>query len=609
MKKLLAIILALALLTALFAGCGAAASSEAASASQEASVAEVSEAEAPAEEQAEPAPAEEAVEPSAAEEAASVEEAEEAEEPQEVVYENVADKYMAESVETNAHYYEMVEGVEPATEYPLSDGSETVSIYHTFSAFIWGDLAASYSDFAIMPAVEEATGVSLEFVEVSDSAASEQFNLLIASGDTPDLMGMNSYSGKAVSALEDDVIYDLTDMVAEDMPYYAALVDTMDDYTKKTLYTSDDSILEIYTLASNVIGEQGLSYRSDWAEEVGITEIATIDDLYDYLMAVNEIYDCTYPIFIDGSAVLEGFTGAFGTPGITLESTDLGMKMDGDTVVATIADETFRNYVENFNRFYSSGLIKDDFYSESYGPDYINAYIIDDKCAVSTIRSDKFTTLQESASAPDFKFEALAPLTSEGIDEYAFNQKRSMVGNGSYSITTNCEDPELVCRFVDWFFSPNAYMLNNYGEEGVSFEYNEDGNPVYTDLIVNNPDGYNTMSIRNFYTQPLFPFYQNAVSLFYSYDEVELSAFDMWNNNGTDACSMPTLNLTTDESSEYADYASTIYTYASEQILKWMIGEEELTDDSWNTYVEQCEAMGLADAVAIYQNVYDRMYK
>ena len=40
-----------------------------------------------------------------------------------------------------------------------------------------------------------------------------------------------------------------------------------------------------------------------------------------------------------------------------------------------------------------------------------------------------------------------------------------------------------------------------------------------------------------------------------------------------------------------------------------MIGEVELTDESWDAFVAQCESMDLPRCVEIYQTVYDRMYK
>lgn len=525
-----------------------------------------------------------------------------------VEYATMAEKYAAMSKETNESYKALQEGVGTDISYPLDD-AETLTMWRVFSAFIWNGLMESYADMPTMPIIEEATGVHMEFREVPDSAAYEQFNLRIASGDYTDLMAMDYYSGGVEAAFEEDIVLDLTDLVDEHMPNYMTLVDTMDDYTLKSIYTEDGRILRIWTLASNVVSEQGLSYRADWAEEFGFDKLVTVDDMFDYLSAVQSKYNCTYPIFIDNSASLEGFTGSFGAVGMNLGWTDLGMMLEGDTVVSSVTHDGYRKYIEAFNKFYSAGLIKDNFYNEAYGPDYINAYVMEDNCAVTAIRGDKFTTMTENAISPTFRFEATAPLVEKEGDTYKFLMKTSHTGMGNMSVTTACENPEMALEFMNWFYTWDGYMVTNYGEEGVCFEYNEDGDPVYTDFIVHNPDGYNVMNLRNMYTNPVFNNYVNATAVFYTYDEVELSAFEIWNNNGSDEGSMPTLSLTTDENAEYADIASTVYTYASEQVLKWMIGEAELTDESWNAYVDQCNAMDLERCVEIYQTVYDRMYK
>lgn len=607
MKKLFAMLLALCMLLSLFAGCGGAAASAPASAG-EVSAEEPAEASEPEEEEPEAVP-EEIPEAVSAEEA-SVEEAPVEEGPAEINpedYDSMADMYFDMSKRTNEMYEELQKDID-LISYPLEDAQE-LTMWRVFSAFIWNGLMNSYADMPTMPLIEEATGVTMKFIEVSDSAAYEQFNLTIATGDFPDLMAMDYYSSGVTSAYEDDVIIDLTDLVEEHMPNYMAVVDIMDDYTKKSLYTDEGQILRIWTLASNVVEEQGLSYRADWADEFGIDSIVTVDDMYDYLMKANEKYQMTYPIFIDNSAVLGGFTGAFGTTGINLGWTDLGMMLDGDKIVSSLTSDGFRNYIDAFHKFYSSGLIKDDFYSESYGPDYINAYVQDDQCAVTAIRGDKFPTMTANAISPTFRFEALAPLVEKEGDVYKFNMKTAHTGMGNMSITTGCEVPEMALEYMNWFYTFEGYMVTNYGEEGVCFEYNEDGVPVYTDFIVNNPDGYNVMNLRNMYTNPVFNNYVNATAVFYTYGETQLSAFNVWNNSGTDECSLPTLSLTTEENAEFANIATTVYTFAVEQILKWMIGEAELTDEAWDAYVAQCDSMDLARCVEIYQEVYDRMYK
>lgn len=597
-KSILALLLAFSMLATMLSGCGGSNASSVApapaSSAEESTPSEV------------PAPAPEDSTPAAEPETSAAEESALEEAP--VEYATMAEKYAAMSHDTNEAYKELEDGVGTEISYPLADG-DTLTMWRVFSAFIWSGLMDSYADMPTLPIIEQATGVNMKFIECSDSAAYEQFNLTIATGDYPDLMAMDYYSGGVTAAYEDDVIIDLTDLVDENMPNYKTLIDTMDDYTKKSIYTDDDRILRIWTLASNVVSEQGLSYRADWAKEFGMNAPVTVDDMFDYLTAVKNQYNCTYPIFIDNSAVLEGFTGAFGTAGINLGWTDLGMMMDGDTVVSSLTDEHFRNYIEAFHKFYAAGLIKDDFYSESYGPDYINSYVSNDQCAVTSIRGDKFTTMTAAAIAPTFDFQAMAPLVENEGDTYKFRMRTSHTGNGNMSITTGCENPEMAAKFMNWFYTYDGYMVTNYGEEGVCFEYDENGDPVYTDFIVHNPDGYNVMNLRNMYTNPVFNNYTNATAVFYTYDEVELSAFDIWNNNGTDECSLPTLSLTTDENAEYANIATTVYTFATEQILKWMIGEAELTDESWSSYVQQCESMDLARCVEIYQTVYDRMYK
>ena len=377
-----------------------------------------------------------------AEEISAEEPAETAEEPEEVEYASMSDKYFAMTVETNHKYKELQDGVKDVISYPL-DGGETLSMWRVFSAFIWNGLMNSYAEAPTMPLIEEATGVKMNFIECSDSAAWEQFNLTIASGDYPDLMSMDYYSGGVASAYDDEIIIDMTDLIETEMPNYKAVLDTMDDYTMKSVYTDDDKMLRIFTFVSNVVSEQGLSYRADWAEENGMDAIVTTDDMFDYLSYVKATYDCRYPIFIDNSGVLEGFTGAWGTPGINLGWTDLGMYLEGDTVVSTLTDEHFRNYLEGFHRFYEAGLIKDDFYSEGYGPDYINSYVSEDQCAVTSIRGDKFTTMTEAAISPTFHFVATAPLVEEEGGSYDFLMKTNYIGMGNMSITTGCDDPEL----------------------------------------------------------------------------------------------------------------------------------------------------------------------
>ena len=164
MKKLLAIVLSLTLVAALFAGCGDKTASAPVSAS--------------APEQSAPAVAEET--PAASEPGSAADSA--------------AD---AAPVEMAAHDVNFPGFEDAQLDYsnecslPLSeDGAELTML--TTAVNLMGDLGNlginNYNDFEYMQELEARTGVHVETTEVNFFTASEQYNVMLASGDYPDLL-------------------------------------------------------------------------------------------------------------------------------------------------------------------------------------------------------------------------------------------------------------------------------------------------------------------------------------------------------------------------------------------------------------------------------------
>ena len=68
----------------------------------------------------------------------------------------------------------------------------------------------------------------------------------------------------------------------------------------------------------------------------------------------------------------------------------------------------------------------------------------------------------------------------------------------------------------------------------------------------------------------------------------------------------PTLAFTAEEAEDMAQINSDIYTHVATEISKFMMGESELNDDTWNAYVAEVEAMGLAELQSFYETAYSR---
>lgn len=499
-----------------------------------------------------------------------------------------------------------------AVSYPLNDGV-TLTLWKVFSSFIWGELMSSYEQMPSLPIIEEKTGVKLDFLEPSDSAATEQFNLMIVSGDYPDLVGVGQYyTGGTTMAYQDGVCLDLTDLLPANAPDFYALVQNLDDYSKKTIYNEEDQILALTGIndSTKVYRESGLAARYDWLEQWGMEVPTTVEGLYQYAKMAKAEYDCAFPIFIDNSSVTGGFTQAFGIPGFSIGMSDLALMMNGKTVESSVSSDNFKKYIEYINKIYSEGLVAKDFYSATYGPDYINAFVSADGCAVCNIMGDKFETMRKAAKDPDFKFAAIPNLVLNEGDTYQFQPKTSQAGgmNGSISISTCCQSPETALKYLNWFFTKEGSLLSTYGIEDKTYTLDADGNPQFTDFVLNNPDGFNLMTVKNCYTNPILPSLGNQEALYNTYADYQKEAMELWAEGG-DECSMPTLSLSGEEASEYAALATDISSYVSETVLKWMVGEEVLTDEAWSAYKEQLKTMGINRALEIYQGAYDRLYK
>lgn len=191
MKKL-SLILAAAMILMLFAACGTASETASAAVSAEESVQNAEESvQAAAEENGEPE--ESSDQEGSAGEPAETEELE-ADEPEEEL---------------------------AVTEYlPLAE-TESFSYFFSFPPMFEG-FADGPMDYLMYTESQERLNVEIEWEAVSIIAANEQFMLMVAGGDYTDCIQnfTGLYSGGVDEALENEILIDLTDLLAEYAPEY-----------------------------------------------------------------------------------------------------------------------------------------------------------------------------------------------------------------------------------------------------------------------------------------------------------------------------------------------------------------------------------------------------
>ena len=66
------------------------------------------------------------------------------------------------------------------------------------------------------------------------------------------------------------------------------------------------------------------------------------------------------------------------------------------------------------------------------------------------------------------------------------------------------------------------------------------------------------------------------------------------------------MKLTADESDSIGSAYTDLQTYIESTVLKWMVGEAELTDAAWDDFTATCRSLDLDKIIEVYTGAYER---
>ncbi|MGI5936047.1 MAG: hypothetical protein ACOX7I_04500, partial [Oscillospiraceae bacterium] len=144
----------------------------------------------------------------------------------------------------------------------------------------------SVADTSVFKAMEEITGVTFDAVSVAGNVARDAFNILINSGEYPDIIGNLSMLYKGLDAAVDDgVAIDLMPYLEEYSPNFWYLINQKPELRK--YLTTDEGRIVRYTSFSmeGALTQLGYVIRQDWLEDLGMEVPQTYEELHDTLTA------------------------------------------------------------------------------------------------------------------------------------------------------------------------------------------------------------------------------------------------------------------------------------------------------------------------------------
>ena len=563
MKRVLAMILAFMMLLSLMAGCGGAgeaASSEPAGQSVEETAG--AEAEPPA---VEPEPAQETVEAASAEESAEEPEAEPEPEP------------------------------EPPY-FPLEE-AEHISMWFAYPP-IFSEYADGPEEYLIFTEASARLNVDLEVIGVSMAGANEQFNLMIASGEYPDIIERFGayYQNSIDSALDDEIAIELTDYLDDWAPDFQA-VRTRDEQTERITATADGRVAGFYTFETNGAPDTGPFVRMDFLAGLGLEIPETLDDWARALEGFSSQYGAGLGLPSGGMTKFASIESNFGITS--------GMYQVNEEVKFGQAEQGFQDYLTMMNEWFTKGYICKDFFSEALSA---SSYMTDQNLISSGAAGIFFGNLNTADAYAgqildeNAEVEPLAYPVSGGEKNHFASVGTPMLWG---VVSTDCGNPELAIRFLNYYFTEEGQMLANYGVEGLTYEM-EDSKPVFTDIIRNNPEGMNLDVALTLYTcgtGSICTLVNNDKNLSL-YSDLQNAAVASWRAQVDNANIILSVSMTPDEASEYYSLMSDIQTYYEQAVPEFIMGNRDLA--AFDAYVDTMNSMGLDRCIEIYQTAYDR---
>lgn len=574
--RLTSLLLILCLLTALLAGCGEETASEN-TASSAASVEETAEATQAPETEA-PAVPDSTEEPPEA--ASTVEEG-----PSDL-----------EGSDT-----EIVRTYTEAQQLPLTEEPVTLTAWDYVVPPVMAVITDYGVDGQVYAELQKRTGVTLEFTTANLLTASDSMSLMVAANELPDIIfnfGM-FYTGNMDDLIEGEIIVDFAEY--EDlMPNYFDILNNNPSIARD-VYTEDGAVPLAENIQDSLIPSSGPAIRQDWLDADGLDTPVTVDDLHEVLKTFQSENDCQYPLWIAANGA-NTLGSAFGVS-VNGENNALGgwIYQDGK-VQYCVPMDGFRDYVQLIADWYSEGLISPDFVSQTMNNTATDDEIVGNASGFFTTSVNGLTNL--SGYEPDSNVQPVRAMVLEEGDLNGFDDAgTSRVSKGGAAVACSCSEIELAVQIIDYCYSDDGILLNNYGVEGVSFEYDDNGEPVLTDLVTNNPDGYDFALALIKYTSSTPCSICINERNFLGYTDAQVAAIDLWLRN-TDSVMAPGAVWTVDNQTEYSGIVSDLGSYVSTMCLQFITGEKSM--DEWDSFIEEVTSSFDVDRMTeLYQEAVD----
>lgn len=315
--------------------------------------------------------------------------------------------------------------------------------------------------------IRENKGVDIKLTLVMSDYA-DKCKTLIATGDMPDVMLLDR-AGVAVPMQSEGMFLCVSDYFDQMPNYMKAQEKNVNLYRFGTAEGKSNYLLT--ATAFRYTGATAPAVRMDMLAKSGMEAPKNYEELYALLKNLKEQNPDGFPVSSRWS-----YSRVFETMAYPMGSGwDMYWEPRENKWVFGPATDDFKDVVAYFAQMYADGILDPDFSVNESGnfKERFSAGVSSYHFENSSFLMGYNPILKDSVG-PDAYFD----LTPVPANKYGESRQ---VGWGLYNyddaivVNGDAENPEQIIKILDWFYSEEALELTNWGIEGVSFRYNEEG--------------------------------------------------------------------------------------------------------------------------------------
>ncbi|MDR1469425.1 MAG: extracellular solute-binding protein [Spirochaetaceae bacterium] len=453
--------------------------------------------------------------------------------------------------------------------------------------------------------IREKTGVTVNWQVIpggSPQLINEAYNLLMASGDIPDVvigeisLQLRRYPQAWLSI--DELIKANPDRYPNLTKYILE-----DEYLKSYLPDTDGHIRYVPMLATRRIGDIIIA-RDDLLQKYGLAPPVSADDWHTALVAAKKDGKVGFMSRQQRAGILYRLLGGY------VDCVIEDYFVEDGKVKYGVLDPRFKEGIELARQWYAEGLIDPEYPttdSTRWWESVLRGNVFATHDNIQRIQAgvNDFVNNQHS----DARLIGVGPMLSPRTGERHTVIHYPHVRDRSAAISVSAKNPERILDYFEYCFSEEGFILMNFGIEGYSFNY-VDGVPK------SDPD-FLGKAERGEVAHPLttrdMPKNQRDELIYdYTYDREDHKAVrdarDLYTDNDFIRENwIASLSFTEEERATLSPLRAELDTYRGEWLDKFIMGIEPMS--KWDAFVSQIQKMNLQTTLDIYQKALDRLLK